>query len=86
MSVLQNLDARAREATKAAANLPKGPIKSESSGNLPPCLDLGGDNRRVGVGTKTEQPPEPKKGQKMELGADSLTTGKERKHNLQKQK
>ena len=85
-SVLQNIDAAMRGGTKVDAALSKEHIKGESSANLPPCLDLGKDNRRLGVVIKIEQPPETKKGQKMELPTDSLTTEKRGKHNLQKQK
>ena len=74
------------EETKDEAPLPREHIKSERSANLPPCLHLGGDDRRFGVGTKSEHQPETKKGQKMELDTDSLTTEKEEKKNLQRQR
>ena len=52
-----------RGETKADATLPREPIKSDRSGPLPPGLDVGKDNRRLGVGAKIEQPPETKKDQ-----------------------
>ena len=50
--------------TNVGATLPKEHITIGRSANLPPCLDLGQDGRRLGVGAKIQQPPETKKGPK----------------------
>ena len=47
-AVLQNIDAMTREGPMFDATLSRKHIKGESSPNLPPCLDLGKDNRRFG--------------------------------------
>ena len=69
-SVAQRIDAKMHECANVEATLPREPIKSERSADLHPGLDLGKDNRRLGVRTKIEQPPETKKSQKMELDTD----------------
>ena len=49
ISGAQGLDAKMYEGTKVDATHPRGPIKGERSANLSPCLELGKDNRRLGV-------------------------------------
>ena len=66
-SVLRNIDKRAHGGTKVDATSPKGPSKNERSANLPPCLDLGKDDRRFGVGAKIEQQPETKRAKRWNL-------------------
>ena len=47
---------------KVDATSPKAPSKRESSAELPPGVAFGKDNRRLGVGTKSEQPQGAEKG------------------------
>ena len=61
---VQIVDVKMREGTKADATLSREPSKSGRSAKLPPCLALGQDNRRLGVGTKREHPPETEKGKR----------------------
>ena len=66
-SSTQDLEVKMREGTKAAETLSKEPSKGKRSAELPPGLASGRPNRRLWVGTKSEQPPGTANGQKMEF-------------------
>ena len=82
----RSIEVKMHEGAKVEAPLSRQPSKGEISAKLPPCLAWCQDDRRLGVGTKSEQPPGAENEQKMEPGTDSITTEKGDHPNLQKRK
>ena len=70
----QGFEARLREEAKDHAIHFKIDTRSE----LHPCLNLGADDRNLGVVAKSEQTPVTKTEHKMEMDTDSVSTEKEK--------
>ena len=77
-SAAQGCEEKRHEGTKVEASFSKEPSKGDRSAELSPGSAFGQDSRRLGVGTKSEQPPETEKGQKRDFDTDSINTEKDR--------
>ena len=77
-SAAQGCEEKRHEGTKVEASFSKEPSKGDRSAELSPGSAFGQDSRRLGVGTKSEQPPETEKGQKREFDTDAIHAAKDR--------
>ena len=73
-SVDQGFEARIQEKANGQAI----PFKSDVKSKLPPGLNFGADDRKLGVWPKTEQPPTTQEDRKMEIDNNSISTEKEK--------
>ena len=75
-SVVRRFDARCEENAKDHATSSGVEVKSEVKPEVPPCLNIMGDDRNLGVRAKTEPPPVTKTEHKMDMDTNSISTEK----------